>query len=50
MKRFKLFGKPICGVIYRQHNSLERFQNYFEETIENLSSSGKYLLNQRYKY
>ena len=31
----------ICGVIYRQHNSPERFQNYFEETIENLSASRK---------
>ena len=26
----------ICGVIYRQHNSPERSQSYFEETIENL--------------
>ena len=24
----------ICGVVYRQHNSPERFQKYFEETIE----------------
>ena len=31
----------ICGIIYRQHNSPECFQNYFEETIENLSASGK---------
>ena len=31
----------ICGVIYRQHNSPERFQNYFEETIGNLSASRK---------
>ena len=28
-------------LIYRQHNSPERFQNHFEETIENLSTSGK---------
>ena len=31
----------IRGVIYRQHNSPERFQAYFEETIEKLSASGK---------
>ena len=31
----------ICGVIYRQHNSPERFLTYFEETIEKLSASGK---------
>jgi hypothetical protein len=30
-----------CGVIYRQHNWPERFQAYFEETIEKLSASGK---------
>ena len=26
----------ICGVIYRQHNSPEKFQNYFDETVEGL--------------
>ena len=31
----------ICGVIYRQHNSPEQFQKYFEETIEKLSPTGK---------
>jgi hypothetical protein len=31
----------ICGVIYRQHNSPERFLTYFEETIEKMSASGK---------
>ena len=31
----------ICAVIYRQHNSPERFQVYFEETIEKLTASGK---------
>ena len=31
----------VCGVIYRQHNSPETFLKYFEETIENLSFSGK---------
>lgn len=36
-KKFK--ANIICGVIYRQHNPPERFQNYFEETIENLSAS-----------
>ena len=31
----------ICAVIYRQHNSPECFQVYFEETIEKLTASGK---------
>ena len=31
----------ICGVIYRQHNSPESFQTYFDETLEKLSNSGK---------
>ena len=31
----------ICGVIYRQHNSPERFQQYFDETIERYNASGK---------
>ena len=31
----------ICGVIYIQHNSPEKFQTYFDETIERLSASGK---------
>ena len=30
-----------CGVIYRQHNSPEKFLSYFEETVERLSTSGK---------
>ena len=30
-----------CGIIYRQHSSPERFQAYFNETIERLSHSGK---------
>ena len=33
----------VCGIIYRQHNSPEKFQKYFEETIENFTSSGKRL-------
>ena len=31
----------ICRVIYRQHNSPERFQQYFEEPIEKFTASGK---------
>ena len=36
----------VCGIVYRQHNSPERFQDYFEATIEKLSGLGKsiYLL------
>ena len=33
----------ICGIIYRQHNSPEQFQQYFENTIEKLTLSGKQL-------
>ena len=35
------YANIICGVVYRQHNSPERFQEYFEETIERFSASGK---------
>ena len=31
----------ICGIIYRQHNSPESFQKYFEEKIEELVSMDK---------
>ena len=31
----------ICGVLYRQHNSPERFLTYFDESIERLSKTGK---------
>ena len=31
----------ICGLIYRQQNSPERFQKYFEETIEKFAALGK---------
>ena len=31
----------VCGIIYRQHNSPEVFQNYFENTIDKFVSSGK---------
>ena len=30
-----------CRVVYRQHNSPELFQEYFDGTIEKLSTSGK---------
>ena len=29
------------GVVYRQHNSPERFQEYFDQILEKLSASGK---------
>ena len=31
----------ICGVIYRQHNSVERFLDYFEEAVDRYSATGK---------
>jgi hypothetical protein len=31
----------VCGIIYRQHNSPEYFQKYFEDKIEEIVSSGK---------
>ena len=31
----------ICGIIYRQHNSPKRFQEYFDETLEKLIASNK---------
>ena len=31
----------ICGVIYRQHNSPENFLNYFKQTVEKLSATGR---------
>ena len=31
----------ICGVTYRQHNYPDKFLNYFDETLERLSISGK---------
>ena len=36
----------ICGVVYRQHNSVESFLEYFEETIDRYGATGKsvYLL------
>ena len=34
----------ICGILYRQHNSPERFQQYFDETIGKFVSSGKHVV------
>ena len=34
----------ICGVLYRQHNSPERFQEYFNSTMEKLSTTGKQII------
>ena len=31
----------VCGIIYRQHNSTEYFQSYFEEVIEKMVSDDK---------
>ena len=31
----------ICGIMYRQHNTPERFQEYFDETLEKFSTSNK---------
>ena len=38
-----LVGKKnvIYGIIYRQHNSPERFQQYFDESIEKYTASDK---------
>ena len=36
-------GSPaiICGIVYRQHNSAERFLEYFEQTLEKFTSARK---------
>ena len=39
--QFERKSNIICGVIYRQHNSPESFQAFFDETLEKLSNSGK---------
>ena len=31
----------ICCIVYRQHNSPKRFQEYFDETLEKLIASNK---------
>ena len=43
---FKTKSNIICGVVYRQHNSADRFLDYFEESIDHHSVSSKpvYLL------
>ena len=39
--QFEMKSNIICGVIYRQHNSPESFQTYFDEILEKLSKCGK---------
>ena len=34
--QFERKSNIICDVIYRQHNSPETFQTYFDETLEKL--------------
>lgn len=34
----------VCGVLYRQHNSPERFQEYFDLTMGKLSATGKQII------
>ena len=43
---FKTKSNIIFGVVYRQHNSADRFLNYFEETIDRYGATCKpvYLL------
>ena len=31
----------FCGIVYRQHNSPKRFQEYFDKTLEKLIASNK---------
>ena len=31
----------VCGIIYRQHNSPEKFQEYFDATVEKYSAFDK---------
>ena len=39
--QFSRKSNIICGIIYRQHNSPQRFQEYFDLTLEKLISSNK---------
>ena len=39
--QFEMKSNIICDIIYRQHNSPESFQTYFDETLEKFSTSGK---------
>ena len=43
---FKTKSNIICGVVYRQHNSADRFLDHFEESMDHHSASSKpvYLL------
>ena len=34
-------ANDICGVLYRQHNSSDSFQKYFDTCLEKFSASGK---------
>lgn len=38
---FEKKSNIICGIIYRQHNSPETFQAYFDEALERFSQSDK---------
>ena len=38
---FLLLKNIICGIVYLQHNSPERFRSYFEGTVDKLTSTGK---------
>ena len=40
--RTKIYS-VICGIIYRQHNSPEVFQTYFEDTVEKFALTNKTL-------
>ena len=33
----------ICAIMYRQHNNPDRFLQYFEESVEKYSATGKQL-------
>ena len=46
--QFERKSNIICGVIYRQHNSPESFQAFFDETLEKRSNSGKPIYVLRY--
>ena len=39
--QFEMKSNITCGVIYKQHNSPESFQTYFDETLEKRRTSGK---------
>ena len=39
--QFPKQANVTCGVVYRQHNTPERFLEYFDQTLEKISASGK---------